>query len=217
MPPTIPLARDDQGKLIQLNLAESPHIGVWSPAGAGATTALRTIAAELAAQSCLIDILDPTTIAFLDFDGLPGMRLHTDPDAMLDAIEDLRADMEMRHRAGRSLAPTRVTVIDKAGALEFAAIAPALLHVLQSGQTVGCHVVVAGRQPGSGILPAEVVDRLTTEIALGQGEHILSRGRAIITRGPAVTNGTIIPLGPTEARAKAAGSQARWDDYLGPL
>jgi hypothetical protein len=57
----------------------------------------------LAAHVCrfggLVDILDPKRIGYLDaFDGLPNVRIHTEIDGMIAAIDEFRAEMENRYR-----------------------------------------------------------------------------------------------------------------------
>jgi hypothetical protein len=128
---------------------EEPHLFIAAGTGGGKTATAALAAAHARAHGWLIDIIDPKRRSYIDrktgadvLTNVPGIRVHTDIEAMMWALEEFFLSMlgvniaVGSHTAWPGAFPQRMLVIDEFGT--FAGMAARIHH----------------RHGGSGPLPA---------------------------------------------------------------
>ena len=153
---------------------EEPHLLIAAGTGGGKTSAASVPAAHTRAHGWLVDIIDPKRRSYIDrktganvLTDVPGIRVHTDIEAMMWALEEfflsmLGVNIAVGNRTGWPGAfPQRLLIVDEFGT--FAAMAarmwrrtrgtgpsPALDQRRQiewQGRQAGHRLVVAVHQP----------------------------------------------------------------------
>lgn len=116
------VAKRGNGEWVTVDLAtETPHGFVTAPTRQGKSSVTRHASAHTRSKGALVEYLDPKSLSALDaFDGVPGVRLHTDMESMLWAFEEFYTSMlgvEKAIKAGAKIEdfPVRVMVIDEFG------------------------------------------------------------------------------------------------------
>jgi hypothetical protein len=108
--------------------AEEPHMFIAAGTGGGKTSAVSIPAAHTRAHGWLVDILDPKRRSYIDREtgqdvltDVPGIRVHTDVESMMWALEEfflsmLGANMAIGAKTARPEDfPSRLLVIDEFG------------------------------------------------------------------------------------------------------
>lgn len=102
---------------------ETPHTLVAAPTGFGKTTILLVLVGYVLMQGGTVDVIDPKRVGFLELEGMPGVRIHTDVESWPKVVAEYRASMERVYQArenggdidDRAEFPTRLLVIDEKG------------------------------------------------------------------------------------------------------
>jgi hypothetical protein len=153
---------------------EEPHLFVAAGTGGGKTATVSVPAAHVRAHGWLVDIIDPKRRSYIDrktgqdvLTNVPGIRVHTDIEAMLWALEEfflsmLGVNIAVGNRAAYPAAfPQRLLVVDEFGTFASMAArmwrrehgtgpAPALDQRRQiewQGRQAGHRLVLAVHQP----------------------------------------------------------------------
>lgn len=121
---TVPIGMvaDDKWAFIEME-KETPHTLVAAPTGFGKTTILLVLVGWVLMQGGTVDVIDPKRVGFLELEGMPGVRVHTDVESWPKVIAEYRASMEVVYKArengedidDRTKFPTRLLVIDEKG------------------------------------------------------------------------------------------------------
>jgi hypothetical protein len=153
---------------------EEPHLLIAAGTGGGKTVTASLAAAHVRAHGWLVDIIDPKRRSYLDrrtgadvLTNVPGIRVHTDIESMMWALEEFFLSMlgvniaVAAHSAWPAAFPQRLLVIDEFGTFAGmaarmhrrnggAGIAPALDQRRQiewQGRAAGHRLLVAVHQP----------------------------------------------------------------------
>ena len=118
---------------------EEPHLFIAASTGGGKTATAALAAAHARAHGWLIDIIDPKRRSYIDrktgadvLTNVPGIRVHTDIEAMMWALEEFFLSMlgvniaVGSHAAWPAAFPQRMLVIDEFGT--FAGMAARIHH-----------------------------------------------------------------------------------------
>ena len=153
---------------------EEPHLFIAAGTGGGKTATASVAAAHARAHGWLIDIIDPKRRSYIDrktgqdvLTNVPGIRVHTDIEAMMWALEEFFLSMlgvniaVGAHAAWPGAFPQRMLVIDEFGT--FAGMAARIHHrtgatgplpaldqrrqVEWQGRVAGHRLLVAVHQP----------------------------------------------------------------------
>src|SRR5262249_15149112 len=74
--------------------SESPHGMVAAGTGAGKSSTLRILIVHARAHGWLVDIIDPKRRSFVELEGVPGIRIHTDITSMVTAFEEFYLSLD---------------------------------------------------------------------------------------------------------------------------
>ena len=199
--------------LVRLDSPDVAHLLLAGTTGSGKTALLRTLLASLAMHNhpgmLQLALIDPKGRGFGPLGALPHVWRNTgvvqEPDAAVELLGALVAEMERRDRLNRSL-PRIVVAIDELADLLHSGgkgVGDALQRLTQRGREAGLHVVAATQRPASALvgglvkanfpvrLVGSVVSPEDAKVASGIGgsnaERLLGRGDfLLIAKGQAI-------------------------------
>lgn len=117
----ITIGRTMRGQPFRINVGqEAPNVLVTAAPGSGKTSLLRVFITHALEHGWLVDIIDPKRRSFLTaYKGVPTVRLHTDIESMILAVEDFYLSMDGANAAAErgeldpDKMPRRLLVIDE--------------------------------------------------------------------------------------------------------
>lgn len=163
----VPLLVDvETGRIRNLDLEVTPHLLVSGYTGFGATSALRLLAVHAARNGMDVQIVDrcPKRSAFTGLEGVQGVTVHRDADAIAQAVFRYTADMEAALHAldGADVSTRRLLVVDGVNYLKKVVVGhgsarmsalDALENVVFLGRAAGYHFAASVPQTAVHGLP----------------------------------------------------------------
>jgi FtsK/SpoIIIE family/PD-(D/E)XK nuclease superfamily len=187
---TIPVGLAQDRKLLELDLAQAPHLLVAGATGSGKTVFLKGLLLSLlrlGREKCEVAIVDPKMLDFPPFDALPlARKVVTDAQeavALLDwlAEEELlrrtsllaKAGVTQRTELPEGALPAFVVVIDEFADLMLSlpsksardAFTGRVQRLLQRARAAGIHLVIATQRPSVDAIPGLLKANLPVRIA----------------------------------------------------
>jgi ATPase family associated with various cellular activities (AAA) len=187
-PFTVPLAVEPDGTPIVVDFTTTPHLAIFTPAGWGKTLIAKWlihVATWTGACAALVDVIDSKRVAYRECATTPGVRVHCEIPAQVEAVSVLYNEMYRRYAAARdgvaaldSQVP-RILVIDELAGFNAHAhrlldsdarstLVAQLLELLALGRDARVHVVATSPHP-SGLTPLIRDLAVTAVIVAGYG------------------------------------------------
>ncbi|MFE5810293.1 hypothetical protein [Streptomyces sp. NPDC056491] len=161
---------------ITLDLDFYPHLAIAGWTGGGVTSVMRLIAAHAVHTGSTVTVIDPSMCSFGALENVTGIDIHSDLDAIRDAIAAFHAEMTARFES-RTKGARRLLVIDGLPTLvrmakikENRALANslrALKQVVLTGRAADCHLVTDIDRTALRFLGAEFTESATA-LVLGK-------------------------------------------------